>query len=928
MLAQALDGRGPHRRRRAARCTRCTRTSCGPATRRCRSSSTSTASATAAASPPAASSPSSTARRSSTWRRRSTSTKTAPTTTTRCPTCPTPDDAAVARASGSSAAPRPARPQRRAGRGRTRSSRSTCATSARRTWLAPTPMRAPDQDMWFRAAARCPTTRCCTRASSRTRPTSRCSAPRRCRTRWPTARPGFMIASLDHVMWFHRPFRADEWLLYHRTARRRPRRAGSRPVGVPRRRHAAVSVAQEGLDAPGALTGCVRAMPSPSGASTSAPTPSPRRRPRCGAAMADAEVGDDALRRGPDRRRLETLAAALLGKEAALYVPSGTMANQLALRLLGVPGTEVLCGERAHVYRLRARRVGGNAGVQLRPLPDADGLLSRRRRRPHALASQQHHLPEISALFLENTHMPASGRPWRAGRGRRGGRRRARATGSRCTATARASGTRRSRSACRRRSSSAACRHRDVLPVEGARRAGRLAALRHRATRSPRRARDRSRLGGGMRQAGVIAAAGIVALETMVERLADDHARARRARRRRSPSAFPGSVDPDAVETNIVCARAERASRPTSARRARGRGVLRRHHRRRHRALRHPQGRRRRRPRPRRSPRSTTWPSAALTPDRYARRSAASDDVPASALAVYAHPDDPEISAGGTLAHVGRPPAPRCGCSITTRGDKGTQDPDADLDALAALRVEETAKAAALLGFAGTFHLDYPDGELVDDHELRGRDRAATSASCGPRSCCAPTHRGVLRRRLLQPPRPPRHRLGHARRGRARGRQPALLPRAPRARGSAVHQVRRGLPVGHARAELLGRHRRHARAQDRRARSATPASSPRRGRLVPRVPARPRRGGRRRRRRAATPSRSASSPSAPDRSAPAGRRAGRQAAGSGGATRPSPAARAPRRCRRRPAPIIAPTNVPTRCGSVGVASSRRRCRSR
>jgi LmbE family N-acetylglucosaminyl deacetylase len=57
---------------------------------------------------------------------------------------------------------------------------------------------------------------------------------------------------------------------------------------------------------------------------------------------------------------------------------------------------------------------------------------------------------------------------------------------------------------------------------------------------------------------------------------------------------------------------------------------------------------------------------------------------------------------------------------ITTRGDKGTQDPTADLDALAALRIEETAEAAALLGLAGTRHLHHPDGELVDDRELRG----------------------------------------------------------------------------------------------------------------------------------------------------------------------------------------------------------------
>jgi LmbE family N-acetylglucosaminyl deacetylase len=93
--------------------------------------------------------------------------------------------------------------------------------------------------------------------------------------------------------------------------------------------------------------------------------------------------------------------------------------------------------------------------------------------------------------------------------------------------------------------------------------------------------------------------------------------------------------------------------------------------------------------------------------------------VPERALAVYAHPDDPEISAGGTLARWAD-----AGCAvwllITTKGNKGTQDPDADLDALAALRVEETAKAAALLGFAGHRHLDYPDGELPDDDRLRG----------------------------------------------------------------------------------------------------------------------------------------------------------------------------------------------------------------
>src|SRR5215831_8366298 len=137
-------------------------------------------------------------------------------------------------------------------------------------------------------------------------------------------------------------------------------------------------------------------MPTPSGRvdlrsdTVTTPTPEMRR------AMADAEVGDDAYGEDPTVRRLESLAAALLGKQAALYVPSGTMANQLALRLLGRPGTEVLCGERSHVYRYEHAAAAGNARVQLRPLPDGDGALTLADIE-HAVASQQHHFPGLSA---------------------------------------------------------------------------------------------------------------------------------------------------------------------------------------------------------------------------------------------------------------------------------------------------------------------------------------------------------------------------------------------------------------------------------------------------------------------------------------------------------------------------------------------------
>ena len=190
-------------------------------------------------------------------------------------------------------------------------------------------------------------------------------------------------------------------------------------------------------------------------------------------------------------------------------------------------------------------------------------------------------------------------------------------------------------------------------------------------------------------------------------------------------------------------------------------------------------------------------------------------DVPASALAVYAHPDDPEISAGGTLARWAA-----AGCEvwvlITTRGEKGTSDPDADLDALAELRVEETGKAAELLGFAGHLHLGIGDGELVDDAELRGAI-VRHVRELRPEVVLVPgPDRGVLRVELLQPSRPPV--TGWA-------TLDAVAPAAgnphyfPEHRGEGLDGApgARRLPLGHVGAELLGRHRRDARAQDRRA---------------------------------------------------------------------------------------------------------------
>jgi threonine aldolase len=275
-------------------------------------------------------------------------------------------------------------------------------------------------------------------------------------------------------------------------------------------------------------------------------------------AMADAEVGDDAYGEDPTVRRLESLAAGLLGKEAALYVPSGTMANQLALRLLGRAGTEVLCGARAHVYRHEHAATAGNARVQLRPLDDTGGALDPDDVRD-AIDGQAHHLPELSAIAIENTHMPANGRPWRRAEldavlaAARGGSLAVHCDGARIWNAAIALETA-PRDLVAGTDTVMFCLSKGLSAPVGSLLCGPRDLIAEARV-------DRSRLGGGMRQAGVIAAAGVVALETMVERLADDHERAHRVAVLLADR-FPGSVEPGDVETNIVCAR--RAALPPS----------------------------------------------------------------------------------------------------------------------------------------------------------------------------------------------------------------------------------------------------------------------------------------------------------------------------------------------------------------------------
>lgn len=271
------------------------------------------------------------------------------------------------------------------------------------------------------------------------------------------------------------------------------------------------------------------------------PTPEMRR------AMAEAEVGDDGFGEDPTVRALEEAYAARVGKDAAVYVPSGTMANQIAVRVLGVAGGAVVAGRTQHVVAYEFGAAARNAAVQFHTVRDDDGLVH-----PEdvsdAIERAAYHQPAVCLICIENTHMAAGGVPWppdalRALRVAAGdvpihmdGARlfnAAVATGVDAAALAQSATTVMS------------CLSKGLCAPVGSLLAGPAGVIEHGRT-------ERKRLGGAMRQAGVIAAAGLVALTTMVERLADDHARARRladAVATRWPTA---GLDPLGVVTNLV----------------------------------------------------------------------------------------------------------------------------------------------------------------------------------------------------------------------------------------------------------------------------------------------------------------------------------------------------------------------------------------
>jgi threonine aldolase len=268
-------------------------------------------------------------------------------------------------------------------------------------------------------------------------------------------------------------------------------------------------------------------------------------------AMAQAPVGDDVFGDDPTVNALQVYAAGLFGKEAGLYLPSGTMSNQAALLAHTRRGDEIFLHERSHILMYEQGGAAVHAALQTRCFASDDGMLDPGLMEEFVHAGEDPHLARTRLVALENTHNHCGGRvlvPDRVLAVREFCDRHGlllHLDGARVGNAAVASGRSPAEVAAPFDSVSV-CLSKGLGAPVGSVLVGSAEFIR-------RAARARKLLGGGMRQAGIIAAGGLYALQHNIERLADDHRRCRRLAER--IAAAPGlAVNLAAVETNMVFA--------------------------------------------------------------------------------------------------------------------------------------------------------------------------------------------------------------------------------------------------------------------------------------------------------------------------------------------------------------------------------------
>jgi threonine aldolase len=265
-------------------------------------------------------------------------------------------------------------------------------------------------------------------------------------------------------------------------------------------------------------------------------------------AMAQAEVGDDVYGEDPTVNRLERRAAEIMGKEAAVFVPTGTMGNTVAIKIHTSHGEEVICDARSHILDWELSMTAWFSGCLVRSIPTDDGILRWDVVKNHLRAGGAHCAP-TALIEIENTHNMAGGTVYpieviedichhahEAGL-------KVHMDGARVFNAAASLG-RPVRELVAKVDTVMFCLSKALGAPVGSMVAGTAEAI-------ARGRLYRKRLGGGMRQAGVLAAAGLVALEETPKRLAEDHANARFLAEELAK--LPGvSIDPRKVVTNIV----------------------------------------------------------------------------------------------------------------------------------------------------------------------------------------------------------------------------------------------------------------------------------------------------------------------------------------------------------------------------------------
>ena len=274
----------------------------------------------------------------------------------------------------------------------------------------------------------------------------------------------------------------------------------------------------------------------------SKPTPAMRE------AIANADVGDEQLREDPTVNELERRAAETLGQEDSVFVPTATMANEIALRVLGDPGDELIAEENAHLLIAELGGPAVHAGLMTRPLPSRAGRFTTDQVRAAARRGDLGHIPTTRIVAIENTHNSSGGRVWplaeiaAMAETCRELELSLHIDGARLFNAAVASGE----------APAAIAGHGDTATICFSKGLGCPlgAIVAGSAERMLRARRFKHQFGGAMRQAGIVAAACVYALDHHVERLADDHARARRLAEGLHEAGVP--VDLEQVETNFV----------------------------------------------------------------------------------------------------------------------------------------------------------------------------------------------------------------------------------------------------------------------------------------------------------------------------------------------------------------------------------------